>query len=232
MLFGALAAKTGVNPQPAERVSWQGWLSLAVACGGLATFYHFLRVRPQSQHRAENEEVDLITGECADARRLRRLRELDAIDDDEEATVLRKREEHSLERAVACGAGSAEELREHRRCTRLLDRIADLDQQLARLHTLSREPGTRSPDELDRLRARRAKLCQSLERPSIWPGVLRNLLSQVFWRLPWLPVTVSVWVLFTFAWQEGNLVVIALAGACLLSPLLLLIAKTWFHRPR
>jgi len=215
-----------------DDLEWAGHLGVSVTSALLACFFYFRRLRPQLRQHEVGEHVDLLTGETADMRRWRRLEEVGALDWQQEERVGRKRRESTLEWRVAQGLENKEELREHRRCSRLLDEIADVDRQLDHLESEGVASGTAFPADLDRLRTRRAKLCRNLERRPVWPRLIRDLMALGFMRLCLLPLTVLGWLLFKFAWQAGNLVAMGVIGVCLFGPLVLLVARTWFARPR
>ena len=198
----------------------------------LACFFFFRRLRPQLRQHEAGEQLDLVTGETADTRRWRRLEELGALDWAKEASVSRKRWESTLELLVAHGLENREELREHRRQSRLLDEIADVDRHLDRLESEGVAPGTAFPSDLDRLRTRRATLCHKLERPPVWPRVIRGLLTRGFERLLLLPFTALLWLLLQFAWRRSDAVTRAMLAAVLFSSLVFLVARIWLSRPR
>jgi len=215
-----------------DDLQWAGHLVVFVISTLLACFFYFRRLRPQLRQYEVGEQFDLLTGSTAETRRWRRLEELGALDWKKEERVSRKRRESTLELLVAHDLASEDELREHRRSSRLLDEIADVDRRLDQLEAgggASRPP---FPADLERLRIRRTTLCQELERPPIWPRVLRGLLARGFVRLLWLPVTIIVWRIFTFCCEAGNPLGIAVSGVCLFGPLVFLVARMWFDRPR
>ena len=225
----------GVSLQKLKRhddLEWAGQLGVSALSALLAAFFYFRRLRPQLQQYEVGEQVDLITGQTADTRRWHRLEELGALDWKKEARVSRRRWESTLELLVEHDLESGAVLREHRRCSRLLDEIDNVDRQLDQLESEGDASRTVFPADLDRLRTRRATLCEKLERPPVWPRVIRGLLTRGFMQLLWLPLTVLGWLLFKFCWQSGNLLAAGVIGACLLGPLVQLVARVWLERPR
>lgn len=115
-----------------------------------------------------------------------------------------------------------------RRCSRLLDEIADVDRQLDHLESEGVASGTVFPADLDRLRTRRAKLCRNLERRPVWPRLIRDLMALGFWGVLSIPVVFLHWVMVRAAWEMNRPLMIAALLATLLIPLLRLVVRTWF----
>jgi len=228
LVFLVLAGASLQKLKRHDDLEWAGQLGVAVISALLAAFFYFRRLRPQLQQHKAAEWLDLISGESADMRRWRRLKKLGEINHESEARVLRKRLESSLERSVALGLESSGNLREHRRRSRLLDQIAIVDRQVHGLESQSDDLGKPFPDDLDRLHVRRARLCEQLERPPVWPRVARRLVSQGFFCLCWLPVTLLAWELFRAAWRQGNILLITVTVAGILMPM---VYRLWLERP-
>ena len=187
VLFAAWALKAGVQPRPGDRVSWNHLLGTSVACGALAAFFFFCRVRPQLKLVAAAREADGERGESPNTRRIRQLHEAGLpLDWNEEHRALRRQSERLTKNLVDLGHLDTEVLRQERRRNRLLDQIDEVDEQL-RLARVAVEPSETGRAALDKLTGRRTYLAAELARPHItWSGIVDRLLSLLAGGLVWL----------------------------------------------
>ena len=195
--------------RPAD-LEWAAFLVVAVVSALMACFYHFRRVRPQRQQHLANEALDRVRRAGPDLWRLRRLEKLGYSPDwDREQRILRRRRESAIARSVALECESPAVLREEKRRNRLLDRIDDVTAQIQSVNQAI-ESGEAFPTDRETLEQRRARLAWKLDHPSIWPRLLRHLISKGFFALLLLPFTALACRFMVFAWQAGNVTAIAI----------------------
>jgi hypothetical protein len=195
--------------RPAD-LEWACFLAVAVVSALMACFYHFRRVRPQQKQHLANETLDRVRRAGPDLWRLRRLEKLGHSPDwDREQRVLRRRRESAIARSVDLECESPAVLREEKRRNRLLDRIDEVN---AQIQSVDREieTGGAFPTDREKLERLRARLAWKLDHPSIWPRLLRHLISKGFFALLLLPFTALACRFMVFAWQAGNVTAVAI----------------------
>jgi hypothetical protein len=211
-----------------DRLPWEALFAVGVAAGVLSGFFYLCRVRPRMRMHLTYLARDRATGESANVRRSRALRELGHPTAwTTERKALRRRRERALEKSVRAERESPAILREERRRNRLLDRLDDVDQRI-RSMAAAIETGNAFPQDREPLERLQTRLLWKLEHPPVWPHVLGYLVSKGFFSIALLPFTALAYR-FLIAACRGNFIAVAItvAGAIITAVMMASLQPEW-----